>query len=140
MKMRVHFTVWLVLFVGGFLSGFIPEYLKNRDLRSQLENPQKTIDQLKLQLRMAELRDDASLMLIELSRQNYGLARDYAGQYYSRLKDAIDSVQESDVKKSLQELAATRDSLTADLAAADPSSLTALHPIVVKTFEVTRNK
>ena len=60
-KMRVHATVWLVLFVGGFLLGFVPEYLKNRDLRSQLETPQKTIDGLRVQLQMSELRDQASL-------------------------------------------------------------------------------
>src|SRR5215831_2782160 len=139
MKMRVHATVWLILFAGGFLLGFVPEYLKNRDLLSQLETPQKTIDGLRAQLQMSELRDQASLMWIELSRQNYGLARDYAGQYYSKLKDAIDSVQDPTLKKSLQEIAATRDSVAADLAAANTSSLSASQAIAVKTFEVTRN-
>jgi hypothetical protein len=139
-KMRVHATIWLVLLIGGFLLGFIPEYLKNRDLRSQLETPQKTIDGLRAQLQLSELRDRASLMWIELSRQNYGLARDYAGQYYSKLQDTIDSVQDPSLKKSLQELAATRDSVTADLAAANASSLPATQSIVLKTFEVTRNK
>ena len=138
-KMRVHATIWLVLLIGGFLLGFIPEYLKNRDLRSQLETPQKTIDGLRAQLQMSELRDRASLMWIELSRQNYGLARDYAGQYYSKLQDTIDSVQDPSLKKSLQELAATRDSVTADLAA-NTSSLTAPQSVVLKTFEVTRSK
>jgi hypothetical protein len=90
--MRVHVILWLVLLIGGFLSGFVPEYLKNRDLRAQLENPQKTIDALKLQVQMCEVRDAASLMLLELSRQNYGLARDYAGQFYGKLKDAADAV------------------------------------------------
>jgi hypothetical protein len=140
MKMRVHATVWLILFAGGFLLGFVPEYLKNRDLRSQLEAPQKTIDGLRAQLQMSELRDQASLMWIELSRQNYGLARDYAAQYYSKLKDMIDSAQDPGLKKSLQDLAATRDSVTADLAAANASSLAAPQSIVLKTFEITRNK
>jgi len=140
MKIRVHATVWLILFAGGFLLGFVPEYLKNRDLRSQLEAPQKTIDGLRAQLQMSELRDQASLMWIELSRQNYGLARDYAAQYYSKLKDMIDSAQDPGLKKSLQDLAATRDSVTADLAAANASSLAAPQSIVLKTFEITRNK
>ena len=30
--MRVHVSLWLVLLVGGFLLGFVPEYLKNREL------------------------------------------------------------------------------------------------------------
>ena len=110
--MRVHVSLWLVLLIGGFLLGFVPEYLKNRDLRLQLQNPQNTIDALKLQVQMGELRDAASLMLIEISRQNYGLARDYSTQFYGKVNDAIDTVQGPELKKSLQELATTRDSLT----------------------------
>src|SRR5262245_54030970 len=138
--LRGRITLWLVLLFGAFLLGFVPEYLKNRDLRSQLENPRKTIDALKLQQQMSELRDQASLMLIESSRQNYGLARDYAGQYYTKLNEVIASVQDENIKKSLQELATTRDSLTDALATATPASLTAMQPVVLKTFEVTRVK
>jgi len=138
--MRGRIIFWLILFVGVFLLGFVPEYVKNRDLRSQLENPRKTIEALNLQLQLSELRDLASLMLIEISRQNYGLARDYAGRYYSRLNEVIIGVQDQDLKKSLQELATTRDSITEALAAATPASLTAAQPIVLKTFDVTRIK
>ena len=138
--LRGRITLWLVLLLGAFLLGFVPEYLKNRDLRSQLDNPRKRIDALNLQLQMSELRDQASLMLIESSRQNYGLARDYAGQFYSRLNDVIESVQDQAIRKSLQELASTRDSVTEALATATPASLTAMQPIVLKTFEVTRVK
>jgi hypothetical protein len=138
--MRGRIIFWLILFVGGFLLGFVPEYVENRDLRSQLENPRKTIEALNLQVQLSELRDLASLMLLELSRQNYGLARDYAGQYYSRLNEVIAVVQNEGLKKSLQELATTRDSVTEALAAATPASLTATQPVVLKTFEVTRIK
>jgi len=138
--MRVHIILWLVLLIAGFLLGFVPEYLKNRDLRSQLENPQKTIDAFKLQLQMSEVRDAAGLLLLELSRQNYGLARDYAGQFDGKLKDAIDSVQDPGLKKSLQDLAATRESLTGELATANATALATWQPIVLKTFEVTRQK
>ena len=137
--MKVHVTLWVVLLAGGFLVGFIPQYLKNRELQTILESPQKTIDSLKLQVQMGELRDLASLTLLELSRQNYGLARDYSTQYYSKLKDTIDIVQDVDLKKSLEELASTRDSFTASLANGNPASLIASQPIVSKTFEVTRN-
>ena len=140
MKMiKAHVTLWAVLLAGGFLLGFIPQYLKNRELQAGLGNPQKTIDALKLQVQMGGLRDLASLTLLELSRQNYGLARDYSTQYYSKLKDTVDTVQDVDLKKSLEELATTRDSLTTSLATANPASLALSQPIVLKTFEVTRN-
>lgn len=139
MKMiRVHITLWVVLLVAGFLLGFVPEYLKNRELRARLDNPQKTIDALQLQVQMSEIRDLASLMLLELSRQNYGLARDYSDQYYGKLKEAVDTIQDGNLKKSLAELASTQVALTTSLAAANPTSLTGSQPIVAKTFEVTK--
>ena len=137
--MRVHITLWLVLLLGGFAAGFIPEYLKNRDLRAELESPQKTIESLKLQLQMSELRDQASLMLLELSRQNYGLARDYSGQLRNKLKDAISTVQDPALKKSLQDLASAHDAMESELATASASAVTASQPLVLKAFEVTRN-
>ena len=137
--MRVHIILWLVLLIGGYLLGFIPEYFKNRDLQAQLQNPQKTIDALKLQLQMSELRDAASMMLLELSRQNFGLARDYSSQFYSKLKDVTDAVQDPGIKKSLEDLAATRENLTTQMTTANTGALTTSQPIVLKTFEVTRS-
>src|SRR5262245_61783784 len=137
--MRVHVTIWIVLLVGGFLLGFVPEYLKNRELRTQLQDPQKTIASLKLQAQLAELRDTASLVLLELSRQNYGLARDHSGQYYEKLKEATEAVQDPALKKSLEDLQATRETIAAQLAAATAASLTAWQPVLSKTYEVTRN-
>jgi hypothetical protein len=137
--MKVHITLWIVLFAGGFLLGFLPQYLKNRELQRQLESPRKTIDALTLRVQMSEIRDVASLMLLELSRQNYGLARDYSTQYYSKLREAADTAQDPNLKKSLEELASTRDSLTTSLTTADAASLSAAQPIILRTFEVTRN-
>jgi len=137
--MRVHITLWIILLAGGFAGGFIPEYLKNRELRAELQNPQTTIDALKLQVQLGDLRDAASLMVLEMSRQNYGLARDAAGQYYDKLKDATDAVQDPVLKKSLQDLAATREPLTAQFVTAGPAALAAAQPIMVKTFEVTKS-
>lgn len=140
MKMiRVHVTLWLVLLIAGLAAGFIPEYLKNRELRSELENPQKTIDALNLQIQLGELRDTASLALLEISRQNFGLARDHVSDYYSKLMNLTDAVQDPALKKSLQDLSATRDSITANLTTTNAASLTAWQPVVLKTFEVTKN-
>ena len=136
---HVHMALWVILLVGGFLLGFVPEYRKNRELAAQLESPLKTVDALKLQLDLGELRDDVGLMLLELSRQNYGLARDHASTYYSKLNDLISESRDESLKKSLTELSATRDSLMMSLSIATSNSLTAAQPIVLRTFEVTRN-
>jgi hypothetical protein len=137
--MKVHITLWLVLFAGGFLLGFIPQYLKARDLQKELETPQQTIDALKLRLDLSEIRDFASLMFLELSRQNYGLARDYSTQYYGKLKEVADTTRDENLKKSLAELASTQDSLSMKLAMTDSASLAAAQTVVLRTFELTRN-
>jgi hypothetical protein len=135
---HVHIAVWLILLVGGFLLGFVPEYLKNRDLTAQLEAPQKTIDTLKSQLALGELRDHAGLMLLELSRQNFGLAREHAAMYYSKLNDLVNQTQDENLKKSLMELLDTRDSLMTSLSTATPNTLATAQPIVLRTFEITK--
>ncbi|HEY2385079.1 MAG TPA: hypothetical protein VGK48_28215 [Terriglobia bacterium] len=137
--MRVHVTVWLVLLLVGLGAGFIPEYLKNRELRAQLENPQKAIDALNLQIQLSELRDDASLALLEISRQNFGLARDHVSEYYGKLKDLTDTVQDPALKKSLQDLSMTRDTINTNLSTTNAASLAAWQPVVLKTFEVTKS-
>ena len=139
MKMvRVHITLWVVLLAAGFLLGFVPEYLKNRELRSQLETPQKTIDALTLQIRMGEVRDAAALMLVEVSRQNYGLARDHAADYYNKLKEVIAETQDENLKKSLTDLLATQESLSTSLAVPNANLLNIVQPIVLRTFEATK--
>src|SRR3989442_3427260 len=137
--MRVHITLWVVLLIIGFLLGFVPEYLKNRELQTQLENPKKTIDTLKLQLQLGDVRDAAALMLLELSRQNYGLARDHSMDYYNKLHNLINESQDENLKKSLAELSATQNSLTTNLLTSTPNSLAAAQPNVSRTFEVTKN-
>src|SRR5215472_15995765 len=121
--MRVHVTLWLVLLLIGLGVGFVPQYLKNRELQAELENPQKTIDSLNLQIQLGQLRDEAGMALLEISRQNFGLARDHVGEYYTKLKDLSDNVQDPTLKKSLQDLSMTRDTITADLATTTGAAL-----------------
>jgi hypothetical protein len=139
MKAKSHFVLWVVLVFGGFLLGFVPEYMKNRNLQAELQGPQKIIDSLQLQIQLGELRDAASLMVLELSRQNFGLARDHSVEYYTKLKDLIDAGPEPALKKSLEELAATRDAIDKELTNSTPGSLAATQALLVKTIEVTRS-
>jgi hypothetical protein len=131
MKMKSHIVVWIILFVGGFLLGFVPQYVKNREFQRQ-------ITPLTLQVQMSDIRDAASLMLMELSRQNFGRARDYSVQFYSKLEQAAQSVPDANLKKSLEELASTRDSVSKTLAAADSGSLAVVQPVVLRAFELTK--
>jgi hypothetical protein len=139
MKTRGRIILWVVLVLGAFLLGFVPEYLKNRELRSQVQDGQKTLDGMQLQVQLGQLRDGAYLMAFEASRQNFGLARDHATQFYNKLTETINSVQDPVLKKSLEELAATRDATMQELAAPTPASLALLQSVVLKTVDATRS-
>jgi hypothetical protein len=139
MKTTGRIAVWLILLLAAFLIGFVPEYLKNRELRGQFEDGQKTLSGLQMQVQLGQLRDAANLMAFEVSRQNYGLARDYAGQFYAKLTETINSVQDPSLKKSLEEVASTRDATMQELAAPTPASLGLLQSVVLKTVDATRS-
>jgi predicted neuraminidase len=139
MKMfRVHLGVWIVLLIVGYLVGFVPEYQKNRELQAAFKEPQKTIHSLQTQVQLGELRDISSLLLVELTRQNYGLARDYSQQYDIKLKSLMDSEQDEALKKLLDELATAWSAMAPSLADANPSAVMAVQVFVSKTFEVTK--
>ena len=139
MKTSGRITLWAILLIGTFLLGFVPEYLKNRELRSQVQDGQKTLDGMQLQVQLGQLRDAANLMAFEVSRQNFGLARDHATQFYTKLTETINSVQDPVLKKSLEEVAATRDATMQELAAPTPASLALLQSVVLKTVDATRS-
>ena len=123
----------LVIVVLSFLLGFVPQYLEKRQIQSELAISTE-------RLQMSELRDLAGMMLLEGLRQNYGTARDYSSQYFEKLRQASEQVENSTLKTSLQELLASRDAVTAALSTADPASASQLQTIFANTQAATKTQ
>ena len=121
----------LVILVLVFLLGFLPQYVEKRQMQRELAI---SIEKLKL----SELRDLAGLMLLEGLRQNYGVARDYSSQYFDKLRETSEGVNDSTLKTSLQELLSNRDTVTAVLSKADPASASQLQTIFANTQAATK--
>lgn len=102
----------LTVLALAFLLGFVPQYLQKRQAQRELA---VSIEKLKL----SELRDLAGLMLLESLRQNYGDARDYSSQYFDKLREISEGVNNPTLKMSLQKLLNDRDRVTAALSTAD---------------------
>jgi hypothetical protein len=83
-------------------------------------------------------RDLAGMMLLEVLRQNYGIAKDYSSQYFEKLRETSEQVDNSTLKTSPQELLNSRDMVTAALSKADPASASQLQAIFAKTQPVTK--
>jgi hypothetical protein len=121
----------LVTVLIVFLLGFVPQYLEKRRIQSQLDVATE-------RLQLSELRDLAGMMLLEGLRQNFGTARDYSSQYFEKLRETAEQVEDSTLKMSLDELLSSRDQLTAALSKADPGSASQLQAIFAKTQMATK--
>jgi hypothetical protein len=121
----------LVILVLVFLSGFVPQYLEKRQIQNELAISTE-------KLRVSELRDLAGMMMLEALRQNYGVARDYSSQYFEKLRETSEQVNNAALKASLQELLSSRDAIIASLSKADPASASQLQAIFAKTQAATK--
>src|ERR1051326_285620 len=123
----------LTVLALAFLLGFVPQYLQKRQAQRELA---VSIEKLKL----SELRDLAGLMLLESLRQNYGVARDYSSQYFDKLRETSEGVNNPTLKISLQKLLNDRDTVTAALSKADPASASQLQGMFAEIQAVTKRQ
>jgi hypothetical protein len=128
----------LLILAVIFLLGFIPQYLKTERLQVALDKTETQLASLQSDLKMAELRDVSSMMLLEVLQQNYGLAKDHAQDYFEKLRGVAEDPQNASRKKALEDLLAKRDSVTASLAQGDPASASLIQDLVAQTYELTR--
>jgi hypothetical protein len=115
-----------VLFIAGFLLGFIPQYQKVSTLTSQL-------DTARLQSKLREVRELASLSYMEASRRNYGSATDDSQRMFALVSEVAADTKDDALRSSLNGLLTYRDAVKSKLAAADASVLEPLQQIVQKS-------
>jgi hypothetical protein len=116
--------LWLLLFVAGLLIGFIPQYLKVRDLKRQV-----TVCNAAYQL--AEVRRLAALTYVTATQLNYGTASGYANQFFAQVSHLTASTSDVAGRSMLSSVLASRDKVTADLAKGDQQVISDLQPILM---------
>jgi hypothetical protein len=85
-------------------------------------------------VQLSDLQGIAGMMLLEVSRHNYGLASEHSSRYFMKLAALIDAMPEEELlKATLEQLAAERDSLTAGLAQADTASAAKVQELLSRT-------
>lgn len=119
-------SIGAILFLAGFLFGFIPERRKASLLDEQWKTAQ-------LQGQLSEIRELALLSYFQASRLNYGSARDASERMFGRATQLANGSEDRNLKSSLDGLQSFHESLKAKLTAADPSVLQQLQQLVQKT-------
>jgi len=126
MKWKTVAIVGIVLFLAGFLLGFIPQHQKASDLTKQLET-------VRLESKLREIRALASLSYIDATKLNYGSAAEDSERMFGLAREAANDTKDDSLRTSLNGLATFRETVMDKLRAADASVLEPLQQIVQKT-------
>ncbi len=124
-------ALWLGAFLAVFLIGFLPPYVRAGRLESELGNARQRIDLL-------ELRDAAGLLYFEAAQKNYGLAGTEASRFFDRVRETAAETKDANLRRALEEILTSRDSVTAALARGNGSVLDVLQTLYVKTRDATK--
>ncbi len=122
--MKNKAIVAAAVLVAVFLIGFLPQFLKaNRAERELHQLRQKVAD--------SELRDLASLAYLQASQKNFGLASETAGRFFGKVREVAAG------RKAVEDLASSRDKLTAELARGDAAAIGDLQDLALRARVAT---
>ena len=124
--MKNRIIVVIILLVMAFLAGFVPQYLKVKRLEQDLSVATR-------ENALAQLRDLAGLAFVQASQKNYGLAAGTSQQFFSRTREAASQTPDPNGRNAFEQLLASQDRITAELAKGDPEVLSDLQVLFEKT-------
>jgi len=126
MKWKTVAIVGAVLFLAGFLLGFIPQHQIASKLAMQLET-------VRLESNLREIRELASLSYVDAAKLNYGSAAEDSERMFGLASEVANDTKDDALRSSLNGLSTFRDTVMSKLRAADASVLDQLQQIVQKT-------
>ena len=130
--MKNKTIVAAIALIAVFLVGFVPQYVKVNRLENELR-------QFRQAAAGAELRDLIGFAYVQASQKNYGLAAETSSRFFNRVREVANQTQDADRRKGLENLLASRASVTAALAKGDAAVMDDLQQLFVKARQVTRS-
>ena len=124
--MKNWIIIVIILLIAVFLAGFVPQYMKAKRLENELSA-------VRQENAMAELRDLAGLAFVQTSQKNYGLAAATSNRFFTRTREIANQLPDANGRKALEDLWASQDKITAELAKGDPQALGDLQVLFDKT-------
>ena len=124
--MKNRIIVIIILLIIVFLAGFVPQYMRVKRLENDLSVARQ-------ENALAQLRDLAGLAFVQASQKNYGLAAGTSKQFFSRTRELANRAPNANGRRALEDLLASQDRITAELAKGDPEALGDLQVLFQKT-------
>jgi len=137
--MRHKIVLWLLLLLGGFLVGFILQYSRLHRVQQELSVSTKQFGSCQSSQQLAQLRDTATMMYLEVVQKNYGKAGEYSREVFDQAQQIANSTQDSALRNLLRDTLATRDQVTADLAKGEAAALSETQLVLSKLEQTAKH-
>ena len=120
LNLRLVLIGAVVMLLIGFLAGFVPQFRSASSLRNELHTRDERIRTLERDASLSRARDTASLIYLELTRRNYGIAAQHATRFFDQIRTIL-SGSPAEVRGMLERLLNQRDTVNAGIAKSDPA-------------------
>ena len=126
-----------VLIVAAFLLGFVPQYLKSRNLEKQLNSTRQELASQGVKLQGDDLDLLIGYVYLQTNLKNYGLAGEYSTRFFDRVRAMEVQVSDPNRQKFLQAALSKRDAVIGALAKGDPSTAATVQQLFQSALETT---
>lgn len=135
MTHRNKILVIVVVICAAFLLGFVPEYVGVRNLRSQVASSNRTINADQATTRELDLDLLLGYVYLQINLKNYGLANQYATQFFNGVRQAESLTSDPERQKFLQSALSKRDTVVSGLAKGDPATVAIVQRMFQEAIE-----
>jgi hypothetical protein len=137
--MRHKLVLWFLLVLAGFLIGLILPYSRLQRVQQELSASTKQLGSCRSSQQLAQLRDTATMMYLEVMQKNYGKAGEYSREVFDQAQQIASSTEDSALRNLLRDTLATRDQVTANLAKGDAAALSEIQLVLSKLEQTARH-
>jgi hypothetical protein len=123
---KIRLLLWVLLVVFAFFVGYWPQRQEMAALKQEREQMQKQLVSAEETAQVARLENELLVLIEQTESQNYGEGQKLSNTFFDDLRKQIDHDKSAAYVQKLETILARRDAVTAGLAKADPSTVTAL--------------
>jgi hypothetical protein len=132
-------TLWSLLLIAGFLTGFILQFARLQRVQQEMSASTRQLGSCQSNEQLSQLRDTATMMYLELVQKNYGKAGEHAKQFFDQAQRIGSSTEDPAVQDLLRDMLASRDQITGDLAKGDAAALSEIQPVLLKLEQTAKH-
>lgn len=134
-KTRTWLVIAGILFVGGFLLGFVPQFRTASGLREELRGRDQRIQQMEREAKLSRARSSAGLVYLEFNRRNYGSATQHATALFDDLRGLLND-SSPEMRTGLDKLLSQREALMTGIAKSDPAAVELVQQMLDQLHEL----